>query len=61
MVTRYNNKTAAAINGASLPGFSSGTDHLGHRRHAEKTLPQGMDIQWTELTLLQIKAGNTAI
>jgi multidrug efflux pump subunit AcrB len=28
---------------------------------AAKTLPQGIDIQWTELTLMQILAGNTAI
>jgi multidrug efflux pump len=28
---------------------------------ARRELPQGMDIQWTELTLLQILAGNTAI
>lgn len=60
MVTRYNNKTAAAINGASLPGVSSGDviksiDTIGDK------LPQGMDYQWTELTLLQIQAGNTAI
>ena len=60
MVTRYNNYTAAAINGASLPGMSSGDviksiDTLGAK------LPQGMDYQWTELTLLQIQAGNTAI
>jgi multidrug efflux pump len=27
----------------------------------ESELPQGMDLQWTELTLLQILAGNTAM
>jgi multidrug efflux pump subunit AcrB len=61
LVVRYNGKTAAAINGGSLPGVSSGTvistmDQLG-----EQELPQGMDFQWTELTLLQILAGNTAM
>ncbi len=30
-------------------------------RRGETALPQGMDLQWTELTLLQILAGNTAI
>jgi multidrug efflux pump len=61
MVTRYNNKTAAAINGASLPGVSSGTVITSIDNIAHQTLPQGMDHQWTELTLLQILAGNTAI
>lgn len=27
----------------------------------QRELPQGMDFQWTELTLLQILAGNTAM
>jgi hydrophobe/amphiphile efflux-1 (HAE1) family protein len=61
MVTRYNNVTAAAINGASLPGVSSGTVISSVAEVSEKSLPQGMDYQWTELTLLQIRAGNTAI
>jgi multidrug efflux pump len=61
LVIRYNGKTAAAVNGGSLPGVSSGTvistvDQLGRTE-----LPQGMDMLWTELTLLQILAGNTAI
>jgi hydrophobe/amphiphile efflux-1 (HAE1) family protein len=61
MVTRYNLYPAAAISGNSLPGVSSGTvirtmDHL-----ADQVLPQSMTAEWTELTLLQILAGNTAI
>lgn len=61
MVTRYNGVTAAAINGASLPGVSSGQIITSIDTVATEKLPQGMDYQWTELTLLQIKAGNTAI
>jgi multidrug efflux pump len=61
LVIRYNGITAAAVNGGSLPGVSTGTvirtiDELG-----ERELPQGMDLQWTELTYLQIQAGNMAI
>jgi multidrug efflux pump len=61
LVIRYNGVTAAAINGSSLPGTSSGTviktvDDLGSRE-----LPLGMNLQWTELTYLQIRAGNTAM
>jgi multidrug efflux pump len=61
MVTRYNGVTAAAINGASLPGVSSGQVITSVETVAGDALPQGMDYQWTELTLLQIRAGNTAL
>jgi hydrophobe/amphiphile efflux-1 (HAE1) family protein len=61
LVTRYNGKTAAAVNGGSLPGVSSGTVIKTIERLGTSELPQGTDIQWTELTLLQILAGNTAI
>jgi multidrug efflux pump len=61
LVTRYNGVTAATINGGSLPGFSSGQVIATVERLGASELPQGMDLQWTELTLLQILAGSTAI
>ena len=61
LVIRYNGVTAAAVNGGSLPGVSSGTVIKTVEEVAERVLPQGMNMQWTELTLLQIRAGNTAI
>ena len=61
MVVRYNGITAAAVNGGSLPGVSSGTVIKTVEAVAQRTLPQGMNFQWTELTLLQILAGNTAL
>jgi hydrophobe/amphiphile efflux-1 (HAE1) family protein len=61
LVVRYNGKTAAAINGGSLPGVSSGTVINTMEALGQRELPQGMDFQWTELTLLQILAGNTAM
>lgn len=61
LVIRYNGVTAAAINGGSLPGVSTGTVIKTVDDVAARDLPQGMSIQWTELTLLQILAGNTAI
>jgi multidrug efflux pump len=61
LVLRYNGKTAAAVNGGSLPGVSSGTVIKTVNQLEKTELPQGMDLQWTELTLLQILAGNTAI
>jgi multidrug efflux pump subunit AcrB len=61
IVTRYNGVTAAAVNGGSLPGLSSGQMIAMVEDVAKTTLPQGMQLQWTELTLLQILAGNTAL
>jgi multidrug efflux pump len=61
LVIRYNGVTAAAVNGGSLPGISSGTVIKTVDTVANNVLPQGMNTQWTELTLLQIRAGNTAI
>lgn len=60
-VTRYNGVNAAAINGLSLPGVSSGDIVTSIDNFATESLPSGMDAQWTELTFLQIRAGNTAL
>jgi multidrug efflux pump len=61
LVIRYNGITAAAVNGASAPGVSSGTMIKSVEGVARQELPQGMNLKWTELTYLQIEAGNTAI
>jgi len=61
LVIRYNGVTAAAVNGSSLPGVNTGTVIKTVEGIAQSELPQGMDLQWTELTKLQIDAGNTAI
>ncbi|ADB16958.1 transporter, hydrophobe/amphiphile efflux-1 (HAE1) family [Pirellula staleyi DSM 6068] len=61
LVIRYNGVTAAAVNGGSLPGVSSGSVVKFVEEVGESNLPQGMNLQWTELTLLQIRAGNTAL
>lgn len=61
LVIRYNGATAAAVNGGSLPGVSSGTVIRTVEDLASRELPQGMNLQWTELTYLQIQAGNTAM
>lgn len=61
LVSRYNGVNAAAINGASQPGMSSGDVVKTIDAVAAETLPDGMDAQWTELTFLQIRAGNTAL
>jgi multidrug efflux pump len=61
MVVRYNGVPAAAIQGSILPGTSSGQVVSRIEGLASEQLPEAMDAQWTELTLLQIRAGNTAL
>jgi multidrug efflux pump len=66
VVNRYNLYPSAELSGATLPGTSSGDaitilEALAAQPSAGKgVLPPGMDIAWTELSLQQILAGNTA-
>ncbi|MFN6402067.1 MAG: efflux RND transporter permease subunit [Planctomycetota bacterium] len=61
MITRYNGDVAAAINGISAPGLSSGDMVKGIQGILDEKLPEGIKPEWTELTYLQLKAGNTAL
>jgi multidrug efflux pump len=58
MVMRYNTYTGAAVNGATAPGVSSGQGIRLIDNLAEKL---GVTFEWTEITFLQIKAGNVAM
>ncbi|TWT52970.1 Efflux pump membrane transporter BepE [Rubripirellula amarantea] len=60
-VMRYNGFTAASINGLAMPGVSSGETISTVERVVAEHLPFGFDTEWTELTFLQIQAGNTAL
>jgi multidrug efflux pump len=60
MITRYNMHTAAALNGASLPGVSSGTVISRIGGLAKEELPKSMAYEWTELTYLQLLEGYAA-
>jgi multidrug efflux pump len=61
MIVRYNMYPAASINGAAAPGVSSGDAVKLVDELAKRELAPSMGGAWTELTLLQIMAGNTAI
>src|SRR5262249_39048432 len=61
MITRYNTYPAAAINGNTAPGFSTGQTISTIDALADQELSSGMKSEWTEITLLQILAGNAAI
>jgi multidrug efflux pump len=52
-ITRYNMFPAASINGASLPGFSTGDVIRTMESISDKELPRSMSYEWTELSYLQ--------
>ena len=59
-VTRYNLYTAADLLGDVGPGVSSGQAIEQLEAVAARTLPSTFSLEWTELTLQQKLAGNTA-
>ena len=61
MVLRYNLYSAAAITGTTAPGTSSGDAIALMENIAREELPQAMAYDWTELTYLQLQAGNSAM
>jgi multidrug efflux pump subunit AcrB len=61
MVMRYNLYSATAIFGNTAPGVSSGRAIGLVQEIADRTLPSSMASDWTELTYLQLQAGNAAI
>ena len=61
LILRYNMYAAAAINGSAAPGVSSGTALTLMQDKAEEDLPPSMSTDWTELALLQLQTGNTAM
>jgi hydrophobe/amphiphile efflux-1 (HAE1) family protein len=61
IVTRYNMYTAAAVNGDTSKGFSSGQSIEQLQHLAEQELPNAMALEWTEIVFMQLQAGNTAM
>lgn len=60
-VYRFNMYPAADVAGGVLPGFSSGHAVSVMQQLGQSELPSSAGFEWTELTLLQILAGNTAV
>lgn len=60
-IMRYNMYPAAAINGTAGPGTSSGQALSIMESVAHAELPRSMRMEWTELALLQLQTGNTAM
>ncbi len=61
IVNRYNMFPSAEIAGGTAPGVSSGQAIGMVEAVAGRELPATMSFEWTELTLQQILAGNTAV
>ncbi|MGD9888270.1 MAG: efflux RND transporter permease subunit [Halothiobacillaceae bacterium] len=60
-VVRYNTYPSIEINGSATPGTSSGEVIQVMEKLMADTLPPGVGYEWTELTYLQIIAGNTTL
>ncbi|MGN6370541.1 MAG: efflux RND transporter permease subunit [Phycisphaerae bacterium] len=60
-INRYNLYPSAEINGAAVPGVSSGTALQIMSQLAAKDLPAGFTYEWTELAYQEETAGNTAL
>ena len=60
-VTHYNGYPAADLSASPGPGVSSGEAESIIQDLANKTLPAGFELDWTELVYQRIIAGNTAI
>src|SRR5260370_14176970 len=58
---RYNMYPSAAVNADAGPGTSSGQAITSLEQDAKRHLPRTMRAEWTELALLQLQTGNTAM
>ena len=61
LVMRYNMYPSAAVYADAAPGTSSGQAIAHLQADAKKELPKTMRAEWTELALLQLQTGNTAM
>lgn len=60
-ITRYNLFNSAAIRGLPAEGFTTGDAIQAIREVAAKTLPNGYDIAWEDLSFDESRRGNEAV
>ncbi len=60
-VEHFNLFPAAAVQGGTKPGYSTGYGLQAMEKIAQQVLPDGYSYQWTELAYQEKAAGNTAI
>ena len=61
MLARYNMYSSTALTGSLAAGTSSGDAIRVMQDIVDKHLPRSMGSDWTELTYMQLQAGNTAM
>jgi multidrug efflux pump len=61
ILNRYNMYPAATINGSAGPGMSSRQAIDVMQRLADNELPYAMSYEWTDMSYLELQAGNTAM
>src|SRR3984893_11543562 len=61
MVVRYNMYPSAAVNVSPVPGVSSGQAIERMEDAVKEGLDRTMRHEWTELALLELRTGNTAM
>jgi multidrug efflux pump len=61
VVSHYNGYLSADVSGGPAPGFSSGQAQAALAELAARSLPNGVEYDWTELAFQQLIAGNTAV
>jgi multidrug efflux pump len=61
VITRYNMYPAASINGSAAPGTSSGQVMELLQQMTREELPQAMAYEWTDMSYLELLAGNTGM
>ncbi|MEM9148457.1 MAG: multidrug efflux RND transporter permease subunit [Pseudomonadota bacterium] len=60
-VARYNLYPAAALQGATKPGYSTGDAITSVEQMFDEQLPSGFGFEWTEIALQEKLAGSTAV
>ena len=60
VLTRYNMYPAASINGMAAPGVSSNQAIEAMEKLARENLPRNMNFEWTDMSYLELLAGNMA-
>jgi multidrug efflux pump len=61
VLTRYNMYPSATIQGSAAPGISSRQAIDVMQELAARELPQAMAYEWTDMSYLELQAGNTAM
>lgn len=60
-ISKYNMYPTAAINGGGIPGVSSGQQIERMEKLAAEIFPDSIGYEWTDLSFMEKRAGNTAM